>query len=390
MQIRTVFVALLLVVAAGPALATGSVAAAQPAAESPTVDAQETAFDCEFPIAVEDATGETVTVEEEPEEIVILYPSVAQHVWEIGAQEKVTGMPVNQYTDYLEGSEQREHILAEGEQGFDVPNTELIVDLDPDLVLSPNIASEDAVQELRNSGLTVFHYPIAGSFEDIMTLVERTGQLVGECDGAAEVTEDMAERIDIVEQATADVEEPRVFYDMGATFTINADAFEHNLLTAAGADNIAADVEAEFGGAYPQISPETVLDRDPEYVVTTDGAPLSDFAGYEDTTALQNDQVIEVNGNYISQHAPRTVDVLETIAEELHPEAMEEARQAVAEDEDADQEADETDDETADETTDETVDEDTDDVADDDGPGLTVGAAVAALVALALIATRRR
>ena len=385
MKIRTVFVAVLLVVAAGPALATGSVAA-QPAAESPTVDAQETAFDCEFPIEVEDATGETVEIEEEPEEIVILAPSVAQHVWEIGAEDKVTGMPVNQFTEYLEGSEERTHVLTEGEQGFDVPDTEVIIDLEADLILSPNVTPEEAVDELRDSGETVFHYPLAGNFEDIMTLVERTGQLVGECDEAAEVTEDMAERIDIVEQATADVEEPRVFYDLGSTFTVNADAFEHELLTIAGADNIAADVEAEFGGAYPQISAETVLDRDPEYVVTTDGAPLSDFAGYEDTTALQNDQVIEVNGNYISQHAPRTVDVLVEVAEELHPEAMEEARQDVAEDEDADDEADETTDETADET----VDEDTDDVADDDGPGLTVGAAVAALVALALIATRRQ
>lgn len=412
MQIRTILIAVLLIVATGPALATGTVAAGQTGADTPSTTAAQSSFDCEYPIEVEDATGETVEIEEEPEDVVVLYPNVAQHMWEIGAQEKVIGMPVNNNTAYLEGSEDREHVLTEGEQGFDVPNTELIVDLEPDLVLSPNVTPEPAVEELRSAGLTVFHYPIAGNFEDVMTLVERTGQLVGSCEEAAEVTDDMAERIEAVEQATADVDEPRVFYDLGGGYTVNADAFEHNVLTSAGADNIAADVEAEFGGAYPQVSAETVLDRDPEYVITTDTAPLSDFAGYEDTTALQNDQVIEVNANYISQHAPRTVIVLETIAEQLHPEAMQDANQADddpggADDEDTDDgDANQDDDTTADDEEDDTTaddegddtDADDEDGTDDDdtagddadGPGLTVGAAVVALVALALIATRRR
>lgn len=431
MQYRAVFVALLLVLATGPALAGG--VAAQPSSIADTTSAMDHAdFDCEFPVEVEDGMGETVTIDEEPETVVVLYPNVAQHMWEIGAQEKVIGMPVNENTDYLEGSEDRTHILTEGEGGFMVPDTELIVDLEPDLVLSPNVTPEDAVQELRDAEQTVFHYPIAGNFEDVQTLVERTGQLVGACEGANAVTGEMGERIDLVEQATADVEQPRTFYDLGFSFTVNDQGFEHEVLTTAGADNIAADIEAEFGGGYPEISDEELIDRnpevvvaslppslldDPQTVVTTDVSQemLSDITGYEETDALENDRVIGVNSNFISQHAPRTVDVLEAIADELHPEAMEDARQSVEGDADdaddstaddgtadgdetdaTDDDADATDDtdatdddtDTTDDADDATVGEDDSD-ADDSGPGLTVGAAVAALVALTLLARRR-
>lgn len=392
MRLSPVVVALLMVLATGPALAGG--AAAQPTSidgAQPTLASAQDDLDCEFPVEVEDATGETVTVKEEPERVVVLAPSAAQHLWEIGAEEKVVGMPVNQYTEYLEGSEEREHVLTESDQGFDMPDNEKIVDLDPDLVLSPNVIPEDAVTELRHdAGLTVYHYPLAGSFEDVMTLVERSGQLVGECESAREVTGEMEERIDLVENAVADEEKPRVFYDMGygtadnPPYSINDQAFEHEVLETAGAENIAADIDAEYGGAYPQVSTEVILDENPEWIVTP-GEQLSEFPGYDETTAMQNDQVIRIDGNYISQHGPRTVDALVAIAEELHPEAMEEARQEQT-DGDSD-DADEDEDVLQDEDEDADGDEDGD--ADDEGPGLTVGAAVAALVALALVATRR-
>jgi len=393
MQLRTLLVALTLVIAAGPALATGTVAAEQPARTMSAV--QDDTLSCEYPIEVEDATGETVRIEDEPEEIVVLYPNVAQHVWEIGAQEKVIGMPVNDNTAYLEGSEEKTHILTQSDQGFDVPDTEKIVDMDPDIVLSPNVTPRDAVQGLRDSGQTVFHYPLASDFEDVMALVERTGQLVGDCESAQAVTGEMADRIATVEEATADVDEPRVFYDLGddpvGPFTVNENAFEHQVLDLAGAENIAAGINGSFAGAaYPQISTEEIIGENPEYVVTP--GPLSEFPGYNETTALRNDQVIQVNGDFISQHGPRTVDVLVTIAEELHPEAMAAAREGEnSEDGNEDGAGDGSEDGMdgngmGDGTTD---DGEADGAADDSGPGLTVGVAAAALVALALLAVRR-
>lgn len=394
MQLRSVLLVLLVVVAAGPALVAP--AGAQPVGQSELLHPSHSqeSENCTFPYTVEDATPERVggpqevTVEEEPQEVVILAPNVAQHMWEIGAEEKVVGMPVNRFSEYLPGSESRTHILQEGDRGFDVPNTERIVELEPDLVLSPNVTPGGAVQELRDAGLTVYHYPVAGNFTDVMTLVERTGRLVGACDAAKERTQQMADQIALVENATADAEEPSVFYDLSkedrGPRTVNSQAFEHNLLDIAGAENIAADVEGQYGSGYPLINQETVLEANPDIVISPGN--LSNFA-QERLVDQAGAQAIQIDANYISQHAPRTVDVLVAVAEELHPDEMEAAR-AAQEDGSADGEMDGNDGTDGDDDVIEDQ-QNTEESADDGGPGFAVGAAVAALLALALVATRR-
>ena len=109
-------VALLVVLTMGPA-AAGSVVTdgstgLHATDTAPSLAANEQS-ECSFPVETEDNTGQTVTVEEEPEEVVVLAPSAAQHMWEIGAEEKVVGMPVNQFTAYLEGSEERTNVVGD-------------------------------------------------------------------------------------------------------------------------------------------------------------------------------------------------------------------------------------------------------------------------------------
>jgi len=352
---------------------------------------------CEFPLTVEDNTGETVTVEEEPEEVIALLPSVAQQLWAMDAEEKVTGMPVREWTAYLNGSEERTHVLEFDESaGLSLPNTELIVDMEPDIVLAPNEIPEDSVTELREAGQTVYHYERPASLEELTGTIARTGQLVGECEAATGVIEEMQDTIAMVESAVADEEQPRVFYDSGFGTTLTAGSLQHELLTTAGVENVAAEFDS------PEFEPEAVVAADPEWVVTTEGGQLSEFPGYEETTALQEDRIVEVDPNLFNQRGPRYADVIETLAEAFHPEALEQARQedpADGTDDDPgdgvdDDPADGTDDDPADGTDDDPADDPADgadddiDDADDDGAGMTV---VAALVALsALVATMRR
>jgi iron complex transport system substrate-binding protein len=384
MQIRTIVVTLLVILAAGPALAgpAGAQSVGHSSGElAHAGHSSQTTADsaCSFPHSVEDATGQSVTVEDEPEEVVALAPNVAQHMWEIGAQQKVISMPAD-YTEYLNGSEQAadEDLLVAGDRGFDVPNTEHIVDLDPDLVLAPNVIPDSAVEKLRDAELTVYNYPRSANFQDIMTLVDRTGRLVGACDAAANRTAQMDERIDFISQATANVEEkPSVFYDQGQSdeglYTINENAFEHELLDLAGAQNVVADVESSSG--YLVANRETVLEANPDVVVSP--GSLSDFSQQRLVDELGAD-AIELNGNFISQHAPRTVDVLEDLAEELHPDVIEDARQQA-------------DNPPTNNDTDTIENQQTNsDNSDGSGPGFAIVGAVGAVLALALIAARRR
>jgi iron complex transport system substrate-binding protein len=387
---QRLLVAVLVVLAAGPA-AVGGVAAdgsiaddgAHGASAAGVASAQP---DCEYPLELTDATGETVVIEEEPEEVVVTAPSAAQHLWDIGAREKVTGMPVNFFTSYLEGSEERTNVV--GEQGAVVQET--VVDLDPDLVLAPNVTAQENIQGLREAGLTVYHYPLATDLENVQELVRQSGQLVGECEGANEVVTGMQETIETIENAVADQDEPTVFYNLGFPFTAGSNTVEHDIITTAGGENLAADVDS----GYFQISEEVLAAEDPEWIIISAGTELPDVAGIQESTAVQEDQIIEVNANFLNQHGPRTMIPLEQFAEAFHPEAIAEARATPTPTPTVTPTETPADDPTPTETmADETPTdvEATETPSDgDDGAGFAIGAALAAIAALAVIGQRRR
>lgn len=272
--------------------------------------------ECEYPVTVTDALGTTVELDEEPEEVVVTAPNVAQHIWEIGARQKVTGMPVNFFTSYLNGTDDRTNVVNENGQVVQ----ETVVDLDPDLVLAPNITSKESIQSLREAGLTVYHYQTATGLDNVMEQVQTTGQLVGACAGADQVTTEMDETITEIEEAVADEERPTVFYDLGFPFTAGSNTVENDIIETAGGDNLAADIDSER--PYFQISEEVLATEDPEWIIISEGAELPDVAGIQESTAVENDQIIRVNSNFISQHGPRNVIPLEGIANAMHSDAM--------------------------------------------------------------------
>lgn len=365
---------LLATLVAGVAPAT----AAAPAATAPATAAQE---DCSFPVTVTDATGTEVTLEEPPERIVVTAPSAAQTIWELGEQDRVVGMPVGegQGTGYLEGSENRTHVL----DGFNV-DREQIVALEPDLVIAPGVTSEDDVQAMREDGLTVYYEGDSASIDDIRENVNTTGRMLGACDAAAETVDWMNQRLAAVEDAVEGEDSPSVLYWIQGGFTPPAGTFQHDLLQRAGAENAAADMEFQ-GDSWQLANQEQIVEEDPEYLLLQEGDEVPDNEALQSTTAVQEDNVIHVNRNYWNQNAPRVVLAVEQIAEQLHPQAFEEnATDGGAADDENESDADDgaMDDEADDGSSD-------DGAADDGSPGFGVPAAVAALVAIVGALARR-
>lgn len=311
--------------------------------------------DCSFPMTATDATGTEVTVEQEPETVVTLAPSAAQTMWEIGAKDKVIG--VSQRAAYLDGAETRANISGSGNSFVSV---ERVVEQDPDLVLAPNIIQDGTVEKLREAGLTVYRFEAATSLEDVTEKTLLIGQLTGSCEGAQERVEEMQADIDVVRQATEGEDRPKVLYYLGpGGFTAGSGTFIHSLIEAAGGTNIAA--EAGITG-YQQISPETVVEQDPDYIVyPSNFEDIQRTDALNSTTAVQEDNLVVVRDDYMNQPAPRTVQPLRTMAEAFHPEAYAEAvanQQTTTTDTDTTTTNDETTETTtADETTDDTTEQ---------------------------------
>ncbi|AGB37519.1 PGF-CTERM-anchored ABC transporter substrate-binding protein [Natronococcus occultus] len=365
-----VFVAMFTALAAfAPAAAGGGMA--DVTQEEPT---------CEFPFEGEDATGETVTVEEEPDSVVALQPSDAQVMHEIGAEEKLDGMPVGEYTDYLGADEELDITEDDGV----TPVTEEVIDRDPDVVLAANaLEGDDLIDQLRDAGLDVYVFPTEDSLDGVAENVRLTGEIVGECDGAEDALEEFEERLETIEATVEDEEQPLAYYEMGDGFTAGEGTFQDELITTAGVDNLGAEAGIE---GWAEISEEVVVEEDPEWIIYGeswgDEPPVSEAV--MGTTAYQNEQFVAVNDQFMSQPGPLVVEAIEEIVAEVHPEAYAEA---VDETEDETDDADEAD---ADDTAADDANEPADDAEDDSIPGFGVPAVVAALVAVLAVLARRR
>lgn len=273
--------------------------------------------DCTFPVEVTDATGETVVVDEEPETVVTLAPSAAQTMWEIGAEEKVVG--VSMHAMFLEGADERVDVSADP-MSIDI---EVVVDLEPDLVIAPNVTPRDEIGELRDLGVTVYHAHTSDDLDDVMEKTLTIGSLVGECSGATETVTDMQERLNEIDERLGEIDErPLVFYEMGDGFTAGGGTFQHVVLERAGVTNLANEVGIVY---WEPVSGEILIDSEPEWIVHTDSIGEDLFLdAVFDTPAWDLGQVVTVDAQNFSQPAPRVIDAIEELHVAVHGEFIEE------------------------------------------------------------------
>ncbi|WP_255170757.1 PGF-CTERM-anchored ABC transporter substrate-binding protein [Natrononativus amylolyticus] len=373
---------LIVLVATLTALAMVAPAAAAPAGQAAVQDDAT----CEYPLELPDASGEEITLEDEPEAVVALYPGDARLAYDIGAEEAVVGMPIGEYTDALDAGDRTDISQDDGT----TPDIETIVDLEPDVVLAADIVltQEGLLEQLRDAGLTVYVFDTATTLDDVKENAHVAGQLTGECESAADTVDRMDERLAAIDDALEDEDRPLAFYEMGEGYTAGAGSFQHDVLTTAGVENLGERAGIEGWG---QASEEVVLEEDPEWIIYPDHGAEPDLAeSAQSTTAYEEDNLLGIDGNTMSQGGPSVIEVVETIVEAVHPEAH--AELEAADDGSDDTSADDVDEGADDTATDaDAGDDPADDAADDDSiPGFGVPVAVAAVVALLGFVVRRR
>ena len=316
---RATVLAALLVVAAVAAVPAGGVPAGSNADGVESL--QETTEECELPYTATDATGTEVTVEERPERIVTLGPGAAQTLVEIGAGDRIVG--ASQYASYLEGSDGWTNVSGPGQTFASV---EKVVAQEPDLVIAENIVPNETVEQLRSAGITVYKFRPATGLQDVYDKVNRTGRLVDEPHAAAETAAEMQYRVRIARTAAEGEESPRALYVFFG-YTAGEGTFVDEIVTAAGGTNVAA--EAGLTG-YKQISEEVVANSTVEWLLlNSDGPMVPEGEAYQRTTAVERNQTVVLDANYISQPAPRIVEPITTLSKAFYPDAYEEAASQV-------------------------------------------------------------
>jgi iron complex transport system substrate-binding protein len=309
-------------------VACGAPATALPDAQVNVTEATATApvaAQTVFPLTLTDGLGRTITLEAPAERIVSLAASNTEILFAIGAGSQVVGR--DQFSDFPAEAAAVTDIGAT----FVELNTELIVSLQPDLVLAAEITPAEQVAQLEQLGVQVYWLANPTDFEGLYANLATVGQITGHEQEAADLAVDLQERVAAVDAAVAGVtDRPSVFYELDASdpaapWTSGSGTFIDLIINRAGGTNAAASLS----GAYAQFSIEQLLVENPDVILLGDSnygvtpENVAARAGWDGLLAVQTGQVFAFDDNLISRPGPRLVDALEQIARILHPDLFE-------------------------------------------------------------------
>lgn len=276
-------------------------------------------------ITVTDDLDRKITLELPLEPIVSLAPSVTEIVCALDLCDELIGVDIT--SNYPEEVTKKEIVT-----NYDMSiNKELILSLDPDLVIISELTAVDQVKQLEDMGLTLYYLKNPKTLEDLDAYFMKVGEITGHEEQAEGLIAEMKNRIAVVDETIAKANtHPLVFYELDATdvskpWTASSGTFIDELITRAGGKNVAADLKGE----WVQISLEALIRSNPEIIILGDSnygiTPESviERPGWDVLSAVKNKKIYPINSDIGSRPSPRLVDALEILAGYIHPELFE-------------------------------------------------------------------
>ena len=196
-----------------------------------------------------------------PARIVSLVPAVTEMLFAIGAGPRVAG--VSSFDHFPAEVERLPRVGALLD-----PDVERILSLRPDLVVVYR-SQTDVLAQLGRAGIPAFVYSHAG-LADVTVTLRRLGERIGAGAVAQRLATDIERRIEAVRSASANASRPRTLVVFGrdpfalrGIYASGGVGFVHDMVTAAGGDNVFADAKREA----VQATTELIISRGPEVIL---------------------------------------------------------------------------------------------------------------------------
>ncbi len=268
-----------------------------------------------FPVTVEADNG-SVTIDEQPDEIVSLSATATESLFAIGAGDQV--IAVDDQSDYPADAPMTDL------SGFE-PNVEAIAGYEPDLV----IAAYDPgglVDGLEKLDIPVLLQDAAPDLDAAYEQIETLGAATGNVEGAETVVDSMETEVAELVSSSSGAEGATVYHELGPDFfSATSDTFIGSVYELFGLVNIAdAAAGAADAGGYPQLSGEYIVSESPDLIVLADTVCCGQTAqkvakrpGWDQIEAVVNGNIVEADDSIASRWGPRTVEFVELIAGSL-------------------------------------------------------------------------
>jgi iron complex transport system substrate-binding protein len=281
------------------------------ATTSPGADATPASPSSAYPLTIRAASG-PFTIDARPARIVSLSPTATEMLFAVGAGDQVLAVddqsnyPPDAPTTTLSGYE---------------PNAESIAAYEPDLVVYSNDIG-DVAAALDALGIPALLQPAAANLRDVYEEIEQLGAVTDHTEEAAAVVSSMRSQIaDIVASLPNMAEAATYYHELDDTYyTVTSSTFIGKIYALLGLRNI-ADAADKDGTGYPQLSPEYILDADPDLIFLADTKCCGQSArtvarrpGWSQLSAVRHGAVVELDDDVASRWGPRIVDLLRSAA----------------------------------------------------------------------------
>jgi len=265
-----------------------------------------------------DAQGRKLFFAKAPSRVVSMAPNVTEILFALGVADRVVA--VTESCDFPPEAKLKTQLKGT------TPSIEQILALKPDLVLLPeDFIQPGLMQQLDRLKVPAFVLQ-AASLEDVLLQIQTVARMLDRSQAGDVLVASMRQRMAAVKDRLQALPRPRILYVLNTEplQSVGPGSFIHQLIELAGGENIAAGAS----GAYPRLSLENVIARDPECIVfpvgDEEGIPEDEqqqWRRWSQLSAVQHDRLVSVPSVLIDRPGPRLVEGLELLAKAIHPEA---------------------------------------------------------------------
>lgn len=265
-----------------------------------------------------DMAGRELVLDAPLTRAIALNPADCEILYALGAQDVLVGR--GEYCNYPEDVLSLPSVNSGAQT-----NIEQILALQPQVIIMSKMAQTvEQVEALEKAGVRVV-ISDAQSLEGVYEAIALLGELTGREEAAEALAQEMRSGFDAIRQQAQTIEKT-VYFEVSplewGLWTSGKDTFLDELAQIVGLTNAFSDVTG-----WAEISQEQVLERDPDYIVTTAAyygegeLPVDEIAsreGWQDLKAVKNGAIYNADADMTSRPGPRLLDAAQALADFVH------------------------------------------------------------------------
>jgi iron complex transport system substrate-binding protein len=262
-------------------------------------------------IEIYDDLGRKIELQNPPERIVSLAPSITETLFFLGLGDKVVG--VTKYCNYPPEAQSKTII-----GGVIDPNYEIILSLKPDIVMmTVEGNTKESFNKLSDLGLKIF-VTNPRNFEGVFKTILDIGKICKVETRAKFLVDSLRAELEKIKKINSGKYKPKVFVllSLNPLMTAGKNTFINEIIENAGGINIGKNSKQN----YPIFNREEILKLNPDIIILTESKIGKDellnlFPEWKHINAIKENKIFKIDPDILLRPSPRVVLATKIIAQ---------------------------------------------------------------------------